>query len=245
VLIAIAGGFLAAAGLGIASYRSDATSPRFAQAQAMANKRARRALELARTVGVPPDGALALLQNQPEERGARLFTHACIECHTVHGSGGKKAPRLDQYLSRRWIRGVLVHPDAPEYYGNAKISGMESYQMLGDEKLSLLTDFLYALRSRAADDPSLESGRRLYRNEGCAECHSLVRGKDAGGPTLFRYGSPEWLRGLLRDPGAPSYYDVQNRMPDFGNRLAPEQIDDLVAFLVTLSHDEAELAGAP
>jgi mono/diheme cytochrome c family protein len=49
----------------------------------------------------------------------------------------------------------------------------------------------------------------------------------------------------LRDPGSPSYYDVQNKMPDFGNRLAPEQIDDLVAFLMTLSRDEAELAGSP
>jgi len=245
VLIAIVGGFLAAAGLGIASYRSDAASPRFAQAQAMANKRARRALELARTMGVPPDGALALLQNQPEERGARLFSFACIECHTVHGSGGKKAPRLDRYLSRSWIHGALAHPEAPDYYGNAKISGMEPYENLGEEKLALLTDFLFALRSKAPDDPSLESGRRLYKQAGCGECHSLAAGKDAGGPTLFRYGSADWLRGLLRDPGSPSYYDVQNKMPDFGNRLAPEQIDDLVAFLMTLSRDEAELAGSP
>jgi mono/diheme cytochrome c family protein len=38
----------------------------------------------------------------------------------------------------------------------------------------------------------------------------------------------------LRDPGAPSYYDAQNQMPDFGNRLAPEQIDDVVSFLLSL-----------
>jgi len=25
----------------------------------------------------------------------------------------------------------------------------------------------------------------------------------------------------LRDPGTPAYYDVQNKMPDFGNRLPP------------------------
>jgi hypothetical protein len=46
------------------------------------------------------------------------------------------------------------------------------------------------------------------------------------------------LRGLLRDPGAPSYYDAQNRMPDFGARLAPEQIDDLVAFLQSLEEED-------
>jgi ubiquinol-cytochrome c reductase cytochrome b subunit len=234
VLIALCGGFLAAAGLGIASYRSDATSPRFALAQAMANKRARRALELARTVGVPPDGALALLMNQPEQRGERLFNSACIECHAVHGSGGMKAPRLDGYLSRNWIRGALVRPDSPDYFGKTKISGMESYEKLGEEKLALLTEYLFELRAKAPDDPSLESGRRLYQQAGCADCHSLAPGKAAGGPTLFKYGSAEWLRGLLRDPGAPSYYDAQNQMPDFGNRLAPEQIDDVVSFLLSL-----------
>ena len=242
VLAALLGGALAAAGLCLASYRADARSPQFAQSESMARMRASKALKLARSLGVPPEGALALLMNQPDERGGRLFARACIECHSARGSGGQKAPRLDGLFSRRWIRGVLLHPEAPDYYGNAKISGMEGYEKLGEPKIAQLTEYLYALRSHSADDPALESGRRLFKSAGCGECHALAKGKDNGGPTLASYGSAAWLTGLLRDPGTPAYYDVQNKMPDFGSRLPPDDISDLVAFLRSLEQDDPELA---
>ena len=245
VLAVLLGGFLAAGGLCVASFRSDAKSPQFQREQQLAEKRAHKALELARTVGVPPEGALALLQNQPEERGQRLFVRACAECHTARGSGGEKAPRLDGYLSRAWIKRVLAHPEAPDLYGNAKISGMDSYEKLGAEKLDHLTDFLVALRTHAADEPALESGKRLYVASGCLDCHALEAGQPKGAPTLAGYGSTEWLRNLLRDPGAPDYYEVQNRMPDFGPRLQPEQLDDLIAFVRTLESEEPEVAAQP
>ena len=242
VLAVLLGGILAALGLGLASYRADAKSPQFARGESMAQTRALKALKLARTVGVPPEGALALLMNQPDERGARLFARACTECHSARGSGGEKAPRLDGVLSRAWIRSVLLHPEAPENYGNAKISGMEGYGKLGEEKIAALADYLYALRSHPALDPALQSGRRLFLAEGCGECHALEKGKDNGGPTLLGYGSAGWLRGLIRDPGAPAYYDAQNRMPDFGTRLHPEEIDDLVAFIQVLEQEETFVA---
>ncbi len=242
-LAVLLGGFLTAAGLCIASYRADAHSPQFARSESMARARAQKALKLARTLGVPPDGALALLENQPDERGARLFGRACTECHSARGTGGEKAPRLDAFLSRGWIRSVLEHPEAKENYGNAKISGMEGYAKLGDDKLARLVEYLYALRSHDAQDPSLESGRRLYLAEGCAECHALEKGKSAGGPTLAGYGSAGWLLGLIKDAGAPIYYDAQNRMPDFGNRLHPDDINDLVAFLLSLEQEDLAAQG--
>ena len=242
VLAVLAGGILAALGLALASYRADARSPQFARSEAMARQRAQKAIKLARTLGVPPEGALSLLQNQPDERGGRLFARACTECHSARGTGGEKAPHLDGLLSRAWIRSVLLHPEAPENYGNAKISGMEGYAKLGDDKIARLTEYLYALRSHPAQDPALQSGRRLFLAEGCGECHGLEKGEDNGGPTLLGYGSAEWLRGLVRDPGAPAYYDAQNRMPDFGSRLHPDDINDLVAFLQALEQEEAFVA---
>jgi ubiquinol-cytochrome c reductase cytochrome b subunit len=244
-LAALGGGFLAAALLCIASYRADARSPDFRRQESLARMRAQKALQLARTMGVPPDGALALLMNQPDERGARLFASACIDCHTARGVGARKGPRLDGYLSRSFIRGVLLHPEAPDLYGNAKISGMDGYGKLGEEKIASLVEYLYALRAHAPDDPALESGRRLYLSAGCADCHALAPGQSEGGPTLYGYGSAQWLRGLLKDAGAPFYYDGQNRMPDFGNRLAPEDIDDLIAYLLSLENDPLEEAHNP
>lgn len=179
-----------------------------------------------------------MLQDQPEERGQRLFARVCTECHSVNGAGGAKAPRLDGYLSRTFLRAVLLHPDAPDLYGAAKISGMDSYGNLGEARVAGLVDFLYALRSHAASDPALADGQRIFLAAGCADCHALVPGESAGGPTLAGYGSDRWLRGLIEDAGAPAYYDVQNRMPDFARRLAPGQIDDLIAFLQSLASDE-------
>lgn len=242
VLAVLLGGILAALGLALASYRADGKSPQFARGEAVAQQRAQKAQKLARTLGVPPEGALSLLQNQPDERGGRLFARACTECHSARGTGGEKAPRLDGLLSRAWIRSVLLHPEAKENYGNAKISGMESYAKLGDGKIAALADYLYALRSHPAQDPALQSGRRLFLAEGCGDCHALEKGKDNGGPSLAGYGSADWLRGLIRDPGAPAYYDAQNRMPDFGSRLHPDEIDDLVAFVQVLEQEEAFVA---
>jgi ubiquinol-cytochrome c reductase cytochrome b subunit len=239
VLAGLAGGFLAAAALCAASYRSDARSPEFARAEAQARARAQKALRLAREKGVPPEGALAMIESQPEERGARLFARICTECHTLRGGGKAKAPRLDGFLSRRWIRGVLLHPDSNEYYGAVPISGMEGYQSLGEDALQKLTDFLYALRSRAPDDPALQPGREVFARASCADCHSLEKGGDEGGPSLSGYGSAQWLTGMLQDPAAPGYYPEQNKMPDFGKRLPPQDIHDLVAFLQTLEADAA------
>jgi len=95
ILALLFGGAVAAGGLCLVSYRSDARNPQFIQGEAMARMRAQKAMKLARTLGVPPDGALYLLQNQPDERGGRLFARACTECHTARGNGGEKAPRLD------------------------------------------------------------------------------------------------------------------------------------------------------
>lgn len=180
-----------------------------------------------------------MIESQPDERGARLFARICTECHTLRAAGGKKAPRLDGYLSRRWIRGVLLHPESDEYYGAAPISGMEGYQALGEDALQKLTDYLYALRSHAPGDPALQAGREVFARASCADCHSLEKGGDEGGPSLFGYGSAEWLTAMVQNPAAPGYYPEQNKMPDFGKRLPAQDIHDLVAFLQTLETDAA------
>jgi ubiquinol-cytochrome c reductase cytochrome b subunit len=248
VLAVLLGGFAAAAALGITSYLADANSPAFQREQIAAERRAQKALRLSRA-GVPPEGGLALLHGQPEERGRLLFAARCLECHRLGGEGRAKAPALDGYLSKAWIAGVLAHPSAPDYFGQTKIRGMESFEKLGPEKLSLLADFLVSLREVKGGPesfaPKHDAGRRVYEQAGCADCHSLEPGKQGLAPTLARYGSAEWLRGMVHDPGSPLYYDGDNEMPAFGKALAARDIDDLVAYLGTLAVPEEQLAQRP
>ena len=131
-------------------------------------------------------------------------------------------------------------PDAVVLRLNLK--GMESFTKLGPEKLGQLVDFLFSLREARGGpetfSPAWDAGRLVYEQANCTECHTLALGKEGLAPTLARYGSAEWLAGVVRDPGHPLYYDKDNTMPAFGKTLGAGEIDDLVAFLRTLSQAE-------
>ena len=247
-LAAILGGFVAAAALGLLSLATDARSPTFQRQEAAAERRARRALRLARA-GVPPEGGLALVQAQPEDRGRKLFAQRCLECHVLGGEGVSKGPRLDGYLSKAWLVGAVMNPSGPDYFGNTKIRGMDAFDKLGPEKLSLLGDFLVSLRDVKGGpetfSPAHDAGRRVFEKAGCSDCHTVKPGETSHAPSLARYGSTTWLTGFLRDPGSPLYYDKDNAMPEFGRTLTPQQIGDLVAFLGTLAVPEDVVASRP
>src|SRR5205085_10111011 len=103
-----------------------------------------RAVRLARA-RVRPGGGVASLHSQPEERGRELFARRCLECHVLDAQGTSKGPRLDGYLSKAWLVGAVRDPSAPDYFGNTKVTGMDGYGHLCEDKRSSLRDFLVAL----------------------------------------------------------------------------------------------------
>jgi len=86
---------------------------------------ARRAFELAEAKGIPPEGPLALLADDPWTRGPRLFASHCASCHRFDGHDGLgQAPAepaassdLAGFASRAWVRGLLAEPMSPRYFG--------------------------------------------------------------------------------------------------------------------------------
>ncbi|MGQ9491595.1 MAG: hydrogenase iron-sulfur subunit [Anaerolineae bacterium] len=104
---------------------------------------------------------------------------------------------------------------------------------------------------RTGGDPL--AGERLFRevsaqaNAGCRICHSLQPGAGGGGPSLAGVATraatrvpgmtaEAYLRQSLLEPDAyvvPGYPAGQ-MLPDLDKRLSREQIEDLVAFLLTL-----------
>ena len=72
------------------------------------------ARELADGKGVPVEGAVALLRNDPKTQGPQLFAQHCANCHSHADAEGNgivsaepSAPNLKGFASRRWIAGLL------------------------------------------------------------------------------------------------------------------------------------------
>lgn len=94
----------------------------------MANRLADRSFVLAEREGIPPDGPLALMMNDPVTRGPALFAEHCSSCHRFEGhnglgvipSDGPTSSDLGAYGSAEWIRSFLTDPMADRFYGLMK-----------------------------------------------------------------------------------------------------------------------------
>lgn len=104
----------------------------------------------------------------------------------------------------------------------------------------------------AFDEKELETGVALFNGDlnddkgepidvvQCLQCHSLKAGDPDGlgsggvspAPDLNGYGSREWLKGLIRNPGDKKYYGKKNIMPAFdASRLSERDLDLLVNWI--------------
>ena len=113
-------------------YQQDADSNDFRVAVDLARIDGARAVELAQSPsGIPADGAISLLRNDPQTQGANLFKTYCLECHQSPGIAFMKASKKDgppplpkppqapqladvlhreniSFGSRDWIKSVLT-----------------------------------------------------------------------------------------------------------------------------------------
>jgi ubiquinol-cytochrome c reductase cytochrome b subunit len=89
---------------------------------------ARRAMDLASRDGIPPEGPLALLENDSETRGPVLFAVHCASCHRFRGHDGlgrvpaeaATSSDLGWFGTRRWVEGMLRDPMDESFMGRMK-----------------------------------------------------------------------------------------------------------------------------
>ncbi|QDU39283.1 Menaquinol-cytochrome c reductase cytochrome b subunit [Maioricimonas rarisocia] len=101
-------------------YQDDEDSRDFRAAVATAHRDGKRAVALAHSPsGIPPEGAITLLRNDPLTQGPKLFRNYCIDCHQPEDGEFEIPPQapmlasLDArgpvyFGSRDWIRKVLT-----------------------------------------------------------------------------------------------------------------------------------------
>ena len=122
---------------------------------------------------------------------------------------------------------------------------------------------LLAWRTLRPDLPAAERGRRLAERTGCFACHGPEGIRGAANPGRLDRTVPtfegdvmmyaksaaevrEWIeRGSTERKRASATWREQRekgalRMPAFGKRLAPRQVDDLVAYVLAMAGPEIE-----
>ncbi|MBD3672308.1 MAG: cytochrome b N-terminal domain-containing protein [Planctomycetaceae bacterium] len=106
-------------------YSDKDASIKFRNDVAAAHKAAERVRELAEAPsGIPPEGAVSLLRNDPLTQGPKIFAKRCASCHRYDGHDGTgelvmvegeeaeaTAADLGKFGSRQWVENILVNYD--------------------------------------------------------------------------------------------------------------------------------------
>ena len=146
------------------------------------------------------------------ERGARLYATkgACAQCHMLHGQGGVIGPDLGDIGLRRspsYLRRSLVEPSAEV---------PQSYSAFRSD-ISLPLNFLF-VRIVTRNGDALE-GVRVNEDTFSIQ----IRDLDGRVHSYFKSDLAEFHKDWGRSP-----------MPAYTEGYSEEELDDLVAFLVSL-----------
>jgi ubiquinol-cytochrome c reductase cytochrome b subunit len=234
-----------AAYLGYELTHHDAGDASFQRATADARRQATRAIALARQHGVPPEGPLDMLQNDPAVRPAALFKQHCAVCHAVSGMATErpKAPRLDGFGSRGWAMAFVAFPDHPELMGTTEIHDMGPQRRLSDDDLRAVGEWLYAEgaeRGEPAADGALVTRGAAIVQERCNRCHlgRLAPPEEEGmvrdAPSLDGWGSREWIYEQIVNPQRMEQYGARNQMPRFRGKVSEREIQMIVEYTRSL-----------
>lgn len=151
---------------------------------------------------------------------------------------------------------AMFDPDGGMMYSWAK----ENAKVLNDKKnekdIQALVEFLVAQSGRQDlgkfNADLVQQGRKVFTtgeltagsfSSACAGCHQLIpRGEKTAlaetetgsAPILTGYGGPEWIRGMVSNPGGDKYYGSASgdNMPAFKDRLSKKEMDLLVDWMV-------------
>lgn len=161
------------------------------------------------------------------------------------------APDLTGFGTVQWIEGFL-DPDriaSKQVFGGTKFHKGAMARRVStlfkdageDGKADLRSNLQKVARALSAeagltslkeaderDKGLIEAGRKLLTEEfACTECHKFHDEGDLGqAPDLTGYGSRDWLRGMIAQPGGGRFYadNKNDRMPGFAADAAhPEQ----------------------
>lgn len=240
-------------GIGVLTFQAwnaDRSNSEYQQAIAAGKQTAERVQILAKPppegMGIPYEGAIALLRNDPLTQGPKLFAAHCAGCHRYDGHNGLgtrpeeelSAADLKNFASREWLGKLLSeeHVASDAFFGKTAFKEGKMAKFVrnkvakfNEEETEQLRKAVIALSAEArlpsqkkqdqADAQLIQEGKiHLLDDLGCADCHEFhFEDGDATAPDLTGYGSREWLVEMIQNPEHEKFYGEKNdRMPSFG-----------------------------
>lgn len=229
--------FAGAAAISWMSLEEDRLDEDYLEAVAEQDRRAHRAKQLA-WMGIPPEGPVAMLRNDPMTHGRDVYRQYCSSCHVLNGEGERKAPDHTGFGSREWLTLLLTNPQDPHFFGETDLEeDMPSQLEVGEEMIRGIVEFLFSLGHEPQDPPFdaelAAQGEQDFRRK-CMSCHTYGDDGDwlgIGGPHMSLYNSRTWIQRQIADPGGPRNYGELNDMPAFADQLTQHDLRMVTAYL--------------
>src|SRR5881296_1176596 len=129
----------------------DKRDPAYKTAVEEARRNAERVKVLAQSSsGIPREGAVTLLRNDPLTQGPKLFAKNCASCHRYDGHDAMGNPIKDPpeasdlkgFATREWLAGLLDprRIDSPHYFGGTKFKDGKMVKFVKKEVSGLASD---------------------------------------------------------------------------------------------------------
>jgi quinol-cytochrome oxidoreductase complex cytochrome b subunit/mono/diheme cytochrome c family protein len=221
--------------LTVAAIREDAANWEFQAARHRADEARRRALQLAADprVGIPPEGPSYLLPRDAYYNGHRVLEAKCLSCHYYGGEG------MVSTVVSKVTPADLAHAEAPPAIKDvppaiaaalaAKAKGFRPTSV--DKGPGRGERLLYTFKGEGAQGERAEAVVAGDGSKVELTTHSKQTAADLKG-----FGGYAWVRGLLDDPRAPTYFGhvPQNKgMKRWKakSKLSAKQLDDAASFV--------------
>ncbi len=212
----------------------------FVKSKKQAHEDFERVKELVEYNGIPREGVAALIENDSEIQGPRLFAQACASCHSYLDENGNgiaasevSAPNLYGIGRQSWWAKILSADEETGYLSHdmfgktAHTEGdMASFVTddmgnIDDEQkqdLQALVDLLIyqaGLSDKTLTTEEIDRAKEMFENTwscyACSDCHKLNDLGDLGSaPDLTDIYSEDWLYEFIANPNDERFYGDNN-----------------------------------
>lgn len=171
-------------------------------------------------------------------RGEELFTSQhCIQCHSVKGKGGTRAPDLARRVYRDYTPSVmagLMWNHAPDMWAAMKQQGVKQESMSPEKAADL---FAYFVSARYFEKPGdAARGKQAFAARHCADCHGITKSPEAAAPPVAKWDSladPVILAQQMWNHGPKMRTAFAKRKLAWG-KITGQELTDMLVYLQNL-----------